>query len=138
MLITCQPDRLNRLFKSFWCAMFQNLIQRLIRQRAETPGQQACAEMRELLDYLEEQDYDAAIEYIIFESNFEPTCALTYLYKNASSTCCFEKLEIKFKEYTSTIEAKEFFDDRLLCEYELRARIEKLATLLHAMTGVHA
>lgn len=118
--------------------MFQKYLQRLMQVRAETPCFMACEEIKLLISYIEEQEYDRAIEFMIFESHFDPCTAVKYLVKHSSDACCFAKLEEAYLSYVKSEKAIEFFSDRLTGECELKDRVDQLATLLYEAALVHA
>jgi hypothetical protein len=114
--------------------MFGNLLQRLKKSSDEHLVPAACCEVQELLVMIADGDYDQAIEFMIFESHFNPCCAFNFARNNASSACQFAQFEQALINYAERIEAKEFFYDEIMGEHELAERLEQLKVLIHSLS----
>lgn len=114
--------------------MFSTLLQRLARRRDEHPCTEVCEELNELMRLVEIKDYETAVEFMIFESTFNPDKAVYYIRRHARSYSGFERLGEAFLLYVNTTERKEYFTNPVVGETNLRIRVEQLTAFLTAVS----
>lgn len=114
--------------------MFSALLQRLARRRDEHPCAQVCEELKELMRLVEIGDYETAVEFMIFESQFNPDKAVCYVRRNADLSRGFKKLGEAFLMYVNSADRKEYFTNPVVGEMNLQYRVEQLTTFLVAVS----